>query len=127
MAKKSHTSQGNSLPDHAAPDASDPNATELFFGNLPRSATVESLYTLCAHYAPVRSVVLKPPRGDDGASRGPIGFVSLRTHADALLVLQCLQDASMNVIVRHSVDCRAVGCIWAGARADIRPHCLWEL
>ena len=92
MAKKSHTSQGNSLPDHAAPDASDPNATELFFGNLPRSATVESLYTLCAHYAPVRSVVLKPPRGDDGASRGP-----LRTHADALLVLQCLQDASMNV------------------------------
>ena len=72
MAKKSQTSQGNSLPDHAAPDASDPNATELFFGNLPRSATVESLYTLCAHYAPVRSVVLKPPRGDDGASRGPI-------------------------------------------------------
>ena len=97
MAKKSQTSQGNSLPDHAAPDASDPNATELFVGNLPRSATVESLYTLCAHYAPVRSVVLKPPRGDDGASRGPIGFVSLRTHADALLVLQCLQDASMNV------------------------------
>ena len=88
---------------------------------------MESLYTLCAHYAPVRSVVLKPPRGDDGASRGPIGFVSLRTHADALLVLQCLQDASMNVAMWRLVDRRAVGCIWAGARADIRPHCLWEL
>ena len=59
--------------------------------------TPATLETLGAHYAPVRSGVLKPPRGDDGASRGPIGFVSLRTHADALLVLQCLQDASMNV------------------------------
>lgn len=123
MTKKSQSSQGNSLPDHPLPDASDPNATELFFGNLPRSATVESLYALCAHYAPVRSVIVKAPRGEDNPSRGTIGFVALQTHEDALLVLRCLQDYSMNVKVRRCFPRRAAGCIWAGAAAGDRSLC----
>ena len=111
MAKKKAQSsqQGAQSHSHSADalplDNNDPKATEVFFGNLPHSITMESLYTLCAYYGSVRSVSVRYPRNEEGGSKGVIGFVSMRTHQDALCVMQCLQGYAMDVfasVVSHA-------------------------
>ena len=103
--KKAQSSQQNSQPHHShSSDVlplgnNDPNATEVFFGNLPHSITMESLYGLCAYYGSVRSVSVKYPRNEEGGSKGVIGFVSMCTHEDALCVIQCLQGYAMDVLM----------------------------
>lgn len=73
-----------------------PTNTTVFFGNLPPSFSVESLYKLCAYYGYVRSVSVKPPK-QNGDLVSSIGFVSMASHEEAERVIELLHNVRIDV------------------------------
>ena len=76
-----------------------PTNTNLYFGNLPPSMTDLRLYTLCAYYGRVVSVIVKKPRGGEGEGDRAysIGFVNMMSHEEAELIIQKLNKYSVEV------------------------------
>ena len=73
-----------------------PTNTTVFFGNLPPSFSVESLYKLCAYYGYVRSVSVKLPK-QNGDLMSSIGFMSMSSHEEAERVIELLHNVRIDV------------------------------
>ena len=101
----SSSSSSHTIPSGASSSSSSsnpyetPTNTNLYFGNLPPAMTDLRLYTLCAYYGRVVSVIVKRPRGGEGEGDRAysIGFVNMMSHEEAELIIQKLNKYSVEV------------------------------
>ena len=98
MEAKSKTSQGpaakeaEAAADRIGSSYEDPTNTNVYIGNLPRSITEDSLFSLCAYYGFVKHVSIKYTN-----SSNFYGFVCMRSHHEAELLIESLQNHTMDV------------------------------
>ena len=98
MEAKSKTSQGpaakeaEAAADRIGSSYEDPTNTNVYIGNLPRSITEDSLFSLCAYYGFVKHVSIKYTN-----SSNFYGFVCMRSHHEAELLIESLQNHMMDV------------------------------
>lgn len=102
---KEATTVNRTIPAEAITCAEDPTNTSVFFWNLPHNITEQTLYNLCAYYGHVRSIFIKYPKNSpEYSTQNVLAFVTMNTHADAVLVINNLHGYSLDVFSRVCSD-----------------------
>lgn len=110
--------EGSSLHEDSTSSTNAINTnTNVYIGNLPHSITEDSLFSLCAYYGYVKHVAIKY-----GNPTNIYGFVCMRSHHEAELLIDSLQNYMMDVSLKGArsqigeLFTSHLGAIWGDAR-----------